>query len=929
MYLSDLKAEVESRGRTFTPELYDKALAKFGKKLVVDAWRPGAAPAVPDTNDPVVLAQEKRMQDEGAEGQLDIPLPDRMVNSLARGLTFGVVDPMEPPRMESSGVGALDRTASDALIGASDLAGMIGASAILPGAGLAGKAGRLAKMGEGAASLGQYGMIRGAVETGFQDPGEVVKRGLKDALLGGLLPLAPHGAGVVGKAASQFGIGAGLAGADQAMSGEFDPSSIASSGLALALAGGLTGIPEARAERASRRPGQRKPAEEKRPGVKKDNILAAALLPAEVQIARQSPEARKVAEMLHAGKYEPKRSGGPFARSLVEHRSSSMNQEESASIGQAIQGFKDPETLTPKARKLMDVTRDYLREVAVKFSAEDAKLYTVSGKRVPFPGPNENYFPRISVKTEDLKVGGKARDRVIKNAVAIRAFETEAEAGEMLNSYIDIAENGMHARNKKMADRLMQSGKANSVQEAVALIEGNRRNDGPERFGSLEYAREFDNPFYEPDFNKAMTQYSREAERRIAETREWGQDNERLKESIAQIQDRSERKGVELTAETAKGIVKELSKPIDDAAIVMRRFGSYMMSPLSAIRNTGQSDNSLLLTDFKSVIKAINLSREARLRAIESGATSGPVLHDVEMGKGGAPSYQKIILQTGTEVLLRTHANNAGMNYFHDYVDRIRKTPGNKFVAHELRKMGFNDADIADLGTGRELTREDYNKAGFNIAARGQFIYDELDVPAWFNSTQPGKTASQFKPWIVQQSHLIYDETVGQWKGGTREGKFRACRNVALLATLYPLRGEVLNDIVALIQGKKRESNLFKRYLEDAAQMGVLTVVSDLYNAVQYDNAEGLMMGASVSKARDMATIAGRLAKNQTLSYSDQRLLFRMTPIIGPLFAYRMFPKLNEEGAESEGPKGRPGRVRPGSSRPGTRRPGRTRPARN
>jgi hypothetical protein len=687
------------------------------------------------------------------------------------------------------------------------------------------------------------------------------------------------------------------------------------------MGGALEGV-----RKAFRRPGQRKPAEEKRPGVKKDNVLSAAFLPAEVQIARQSPEARKVAEMLHAGKYDPKQSGGRYARALVEYRASSMTPDESVSIGQAIQGFKPPETLTPKARKLMDVTRRYLKEIAIKSGGVDMKLYTAAGKRVAFPGPNEKFFPHITVKTEDLKVGGKARERVIKNAVAIRAFGTEAEAGEMLDSYVDIAESGMHARNKKMAERLVQRGKADNVEQAINLIRGNQRSNGPERFGSLEYAREFDNPFYEPDFNKAMTQYSREAERRIVETREWGQDNERLEEAIAQIHSDSERKGVALTAETAKGIVQPGSKPIDDAAIVMRRFGSYMMSPLSAIRNTGQVDNSLLLTDFKSVMKAINLNRESRLRAIESGATSGPVLRDVEMGKGGAPSYQKIIGQTGTEVLLRTHANNAGMNYFHDYVDRIRKNPKDKFAARELRKMG---QDPADLATGRELTRTDYNKAGFNISARGQFMYDELDVPAWFNATQPGKTISQFRPWIIQQSHMIYDETVGQWRGGTWEGKVRATRNVALLATLYPLRGEVLNDIVALIQGKKRESKGFRRYLENAAQMGVLTVVSDLYNAVQYDNAEGLMMGASASKAKDLATISGRLAKNGELSYSDKRLLFRMTPIIGPLFAYRMFPKLNEAGAESEGPKGRPGRVRPGSSRPGTRRPGRTRPARN
>ena len=683
-------------------------------------------------------------------------------------------------------------------------------------------------------------------------------------------------------------------------------------------------------KRAFRRPGQKKASEDKRPGVKKDNILASAFLPTEVQIARQSPEARKVAEMLHAGKYGPKQSGGRFARALVEYRSSSMSPDESMSIGQAIQGFKNPDTLTPKARNLMDITRRYLKEVAIKSGAVDMKLYTVGGKRVAFPGPKDSFFPHITVKTDELKVDGKARDRVIKNAVAIRAFGSESEAGEMLDSYVDIAESGMHARNKKMAERLMARGKANSVEEAIALIQGNQRNDGPGRFGSLEYAREFDNPFYEPDFNKAMTQYSREAERRIAETREWGQDNERIKIAIAQIRDRSERQGVELTAETAKGVVQSMGKPIDDAAVVMRRFGSYMMSPLSAIRNTGQSENTTLLTDFKSTIKAINFNRESRLRAIESGATSGAVLHDVEMGKGGAPSYQKIIGQTGTEVLLRTHGNNAGMNYFHDYVDRIRKTPNNKFVAHELRKMGFTDADIVDLGTGRELTRTDYNKAGFNIAARGQFMYDELDVPAWFNHTQPGKTVSQFRPWIVQQSHLIYDETVGQWKGGTVEGKMRCLRNVGLLATLYPLRGEVLNDFVALLQGKKRESNLFLRYLEDAAQMGVLTVVSDVYNAVQYSNAEGLMMGASLSKSKDMFKIASALAKNGKLSLSEQRLVFRMVPIIGPLFAYRLFPQADKSTSSGGPPDKVPPKSKlPSSKAPATKRPGQKKAPRN
>lgn len=634
-----------------------------------------------------------------------------------------------------------------------------------------------------------------------------------------------------------------------------------------------------------------------RADVKKDNLLASLFLPSQVQISRQSPEARAVGDLLRKGKSEPKRAGGPFARKLVENRSGNLSEEDAVAVQQAIQGFRDPETLKPEARRLVSIGREYLADVAVRAGAEGMQVKTLKGGKVPFPGPKATYFPRIMPPIKDLK-SGATRRRVIENAVFTKKFGTPVEAEKMLDSFIDLVENGGNARNRVFADKMVRDGKADTVEEAIGLMRAHQDFDGPQRFGSAEFAREFDNPFYEPDFNWAITKYSQNMERRIAETRNWGQDNERLDEAIAQIKSESEQRSVRSSANVARGEMQKGDAPIDAAARVMRRFGSYMMSPLSAIRNTGQANNTLLATTFKDAVSGLKapFTKEGRLTGVESGATSGPVLRDVEAGKGGAPSYQKIIGQTGTEVMLRSHAVGAAKTYLEDMAARIRKNPADKFAAHELKKMGHDPADLASRPS---LTREDYLKAGFNISDRTQFGYDELDAPAWFNRTETGKTVSQFRPWVIQQSRLIYDETVGQWQGGTWEGKARAARNVALMATLYPMTGEVLNDVIALIQGKKRTSNLYLRYLENSAQMGVLTVVYDLYNAVQYDNAEGLMMGASASKFKDMATIAGRLAKNKgELSYSDKRLLFRMTPIIGPLFAYRVFPK-KEVGASS------------------------------
>ena len=135
--VSEIKRIMESEGTAWTPELRAYAIANGA---VDDAPKPKM---IGDEffSRPDVRAQEQAILASGADGPLDIPLADRVVNAFARGASFGLIDPIEPQRQASSGVPFLDKTLSDATIGGADLLGMIAAVRSCPARGWPGRRG--------------------------------------------------------------------------------------------------------------------------------------------------------------------------------------------------------------------------------------------------------------------------------------------------------------------------------------------------------------------------------------------------------------------------------------------------------------------------------------------------------------------------------------------------------------------------------------------------------------------------------------------------------------------------------------------------------------------------------------------------------------------------------------------------------------------
>src|SRR5574343_541579 len=94
LYISDLEYDfVKQTGREWTPEMYDKATKKFGKRVVLDRPRPGEE----FSNANTAAAQQKmqrRLREAGQAGYNEIPGGLRFIGDAAQdflaGMTFGL-----------------------------------------------------------------------------------------------------------------------------------------------------------------------------------------------------------------------------------------------------------------------------------------------------------------------------------------------------------------------------------------------------------------------------------------------------------------------------------------------------------------------------------------------------------------------------------------------------------------------------------------------------------------------------------------------------------------------------------------------------------------------------------------------------------------------------------------------------------------------
>jgi hypothetical protein len=269
-------------------------------------------------------------------------------------------------------------------------------------------------------------------------------------------------------------------------------------------------------------------------------------------------------------------------------------------------------------------------------------------------------------------------------------------------------------------------------------------------------------------------------------------------------------------------------------------------------------------------------------------------LQETAKESGALTLFLKATGFSATEKMNRTIAANAGRSYGTRLFKQLVKNPNNKRARRILEELGVNvDSAIKN----KTLSDDDVLMMAKKFTDMTQFRSRPQDLPL-FASSPGGKVFFQFKSYIYGQTRLLNKTVVEEMKNLSFG---RATRNLLILATVFPLAGEVIADIRSLISGRERESKGLTRYLEDIAQVGAMGILLDTLNAGKYGRGAEFLAGPSVSDAGELIEAVGQITADQPKTDRGMtpkekttralgKFVTRRIPIIGNRVTEAVFP---------------------------------------
>mgnify|MGYP001600830670 CR=1 FL=1 len=542
------------------------------------------------------------------------------------------------------------------------------------------------------------------------------------------------------------------------------------------------------------------------------------------------------------------------------------------------------------------------------------------GTTKPFQ-PKENYFPHIGVSADDIADNTQIFKDAVENAVRLGRFADEKEALQVANAYREFVEtNGrggqfwtkwlvkdgqtsigkLSEQETKLLSVLekripppkgleypqeMITKLRNALDEAQGMTLRYFKQSRLPKFGQLEYAREVDFPFYDPDPIRVLPKYVAGATKRLEEITSFGVKGEELNKLIGRIR---RVQGPEAGFEVADLVkvmtdtVKALPKVEKAAAFV--RILSVPKLAFSQIVNIGQSVNSLLASDIPSFAKGFSLAfKEAGVQnALKSGSTLESVINEITTRAGESDFSRKFLKYTGfsaTEKFNRTVSANVGMNWAAKNFSKILANPADKVAIGRLEELGVNVSKALQAG---KLTEDELLKAAQIFTERTQFRARPIDLPR-FASSAYGKIFFQFKSFAYNQTKFLKDE----FKRELQSGNYgRAVRDIAIIATIFPMTGEVLGDIKSLATGTKRPTGAFDRYFDDLANVGGGGIAYDLFQSASNNKLSSTLLGPSISSGIDIIQLTLQAAKTGKLTDSQKKTIINQLGITRPIGNY-------------------------------------------
>jgi hypothetical protein len=620
------------------------------------------------------------------------------------------------------------------------------------------------------------------------------------------------------------------------------------------------------------------------------------------------------------------RRSGQFMYDSGEAGLYDLGRDESYRLLDALEGRLDPAKLSPVVRKSYNVADKFRREIGEEAQKLGLEIRAKRGVKEPFT-PKENFFPHITITSDQIKpgFGGKRSvvfEESVDNAVRLGKFPNREEALRVADDYVKFIEsdgkggdywiNYLVKNNQTSIDLTQQELRLlrdlekgykppRGLQYPTEMVKRIRdaqdeargmtlryfRQSRSPRYGHLEFAREFDFPFWDPDPKRVFPKYSLGAITRLETVGQWGKDGEelsRLLGKIKRVQGKEAGKEVSQLVDVVTGVIERA--PVRDRASLLIRTLQVPKLTFSQIINLGQSiTNTSMGADIPSVAKGLQLAfrKKGVDRALRSGAALENVINEISLRTGTENEFARRFLRwtgfSATEKFNRTVAANVGAEYAARNTNKLLRDPASKTFKRRLAELGVDPDEVLKRG---HISENELLTAAKNFTDRTQFRARPIDLPA-FASSPTGKMFFQFKNFAYNQSRFMYNQFSKELKAGNYG---RAVRDLIVLGTVFPMTGEVVADIQSLATGTKRPTGALERYLDNIAYGGGLGLSMDLIESANRGRLSEALLGPGLGQIIGTTETAASLIREGKLNKSQKRYLINQFGITRPLGNY-------------------------------------------
>lgn len=597
--------------------------------------------------------------------------------------------------------------------------------------------------------------------------------------------------------------------------------------------------------------------------------------------------------------YAEKRAGSFATFKAMEGKAVDQQMQGSLFGGPSAKSFNTtPQQIDETA---VQVGRAFFDDVAEQASSRDLQILTRNkfgeSEWVPFT-KRENYVPHvIETNPTRLRQGHPDREFFVQNALIDGKFSNKLDAEEALDGWIQILDN-KHKRNfrvdkNKYVDHLVAKGYAENKDDAWQMVYQQLGKAGPyKKSAFLESSRDFDHPFYKPFIEEVIPLYAHDAIGRVKMVDQFGVRQteegiqypaiEKVLEGIRRqdpstIKDEELHKliKVALSEMSFNPTAEEISSLLRTVQVPKLIFAQIPTVMSGFIQPYLKSDVGSLLYGLKKSVGNRN-TREA----LKTGATLHVVQNELYSaaagGKQFADDFFRLTGFNAAERWARTVAAHTGMRHAQKTVDQLKKAYKMRAAAEAGTEGGLKTGRISSEAKGvkywdsaieyykgaldelgldpanvikqKKLTDDQLRMSGQLMSEMTHFRTRPGDMPA-FAAHPIGKVMFQFKSFVYQQTRMLFKlNTIENLRKGGKPAQ-QAMRNLLVLATIYPMAGEVAADIRSLLTGSERPTDALDRYVENLAASAAAGVMLDIVNSSKYDSFTSFVAGPTIGTA--------------------------------------------------------------------------------